>query len=246
MDLINTDNVRRAFKEYKSAPFDHCIIDNFLIDPDSIEKEFLDYDSKNWLSYDNLVQHKKLNNDWFLFPPKTYNLLYYLNSQSFLNLIQNYVGCNLYSDPGLNAGGWHIHGDGGTLNPHLDYSVHPKLPFLRKLNLIIYLSKDLKEEYGGHFGLWEGDESPSTLVKEIAPVYNRAIIFDTSQNSWHGLSRVLKAPKGIYRKSIAVYYLTDLPDNIDLRPRALFGLIEGQKEKLDEIKNCPHLLTPGD
>jgi len=243
VNLINLENLSLAFKNYKNSPFDHCVIDNFLKDPDAIESEFLNYDSDHWITYDNIVQHKKLNNDWFLFPEKTYQLLYYLNSQEFLDIIKHNVGCNLYSDPGLNAGGWHIHGNGGTLNPHLDYSVHPKLPLLRKLNLIIYLSKNLDQEHGGHFGLWDGVDSPGNLVKEIAPVYNRAIIFDTTQNSWHGLSRIFKAPEGVYRKSIAVYYLTDLPDNTELRYRALFGLVDEQKDKIKEIDECPHLIV---
>jgi hypothetical protein len=46
----------------------------------------------------------------------------------------------LYPDPGLHGGGWHMHGAGGNLNPHLDYSIHPKSGLMRKLNIIIYLS----------------------------------------------------------------------------------------------------------
>lgn len=136
-----------------------------------------------------------------------------------------------------------MHGAGGSLNPHLDYSIHPKLPLQRKLNLIVYLSQDLKETHGGHFGLWTGENSPDTLVKEIAPKFNRAIIFDTTQNSWHGLSRECVAPDGIYRKSIAIYYLTDLPEHADTRSRALFGLVGDQPLLIDQINSCPHLIT---
>ena len=243
MNLINLNNVTSALIDYKSAPFDHCVIDNFLTDPVVIENEFLDYNSPHWLEYNNLVQHKKLNCDWFLFPKNTYQLIAYLNSTEFVDMLSKFVGCKLYSDPGLQAGGWHMHGTGGSLNPHLDYSVHPKLPLQRKLNLIIYLSSDLKEEHGGHFGLWTGIDTPDTLVKEVAPLFNRAIIFDTTQNSWHGLSRVCTLPEGIYRKSIAIYYLTDLPENADLRSRALFGLVGDQELMTTDINACPHLLA---
>jgi Rps23 Pro-64 3,4-dihydroxylase Tpa1-like proline 4-hydroxylase len=63
----------------------------------------------------------------------------------------------------------------------------------------VYLEKNYKAVYGGHLGFWEHNKSqtsqPGKLIKEIFPKYNRAIIFDTSQNSWHGLSRKL-----IYQK----------------------------------------------
>jgi hypothetical protein len=243
MDLIDVNNVITSFDNYKNSPFDHCVIDNFLTNPDIIEDEFLDYNSKHWVEYNNIVQHKKVNCDWYLFPKNTYQLFAYLNSPTFVDQLSKLVGCKLYSDPGLHSGGWHMHSAGGSLNPHLDYSIHPKLSLQRKLNLIVYLSKDLKEEHGGHFGLWSGTDFPDTLVKEIAPKFNRAIIFDTTQNSWHGLSRKCTVPEGIYRKSLAIYYLTDCPKDIDTRSRALFGLVGDQKSMANEVNSCPHLIT---
>ena len=243
MNLINIDNVISSFNNYKNDPFDHCIIDNFLVNPDIIEDEFLDYNSKHWVEYNNIVQNKKVNCDWYLFPKNTYQLFAYLNSPTFVDQLSNMVGCKLYSDPGLQSGGWHMHGANGVLNPHLDYSIHPKLALQRKLNLIIYLSKNLKEEHGGHFGLWAGTDYPDALVKEITPKFNRAIIFDTTQNSWHGLSRECVVPDGIYRKSLAIYYLTDLLETVDNRSRALFSLLDNQEERISEINSCPHLIT---
>ena len=55
--------------------------------------------------------------------------------------------------------------------------------------------------HGGHLGLWVGDnKKPQKLIKEISPDFNTAIIFDTTQNSWHGLSRPLELPKDILGK----------------------------------------------
>lgn len=241
--LINLNLLDSAFTQYRAHPFDHCVIDNFLTDPYSIENEFLNYDSPNWIVYENFVQNKKVNCDWFLFPKNTYRLFTYLNSQEFVDILSNYIGCKLYSDPGLQAGGWHIHGNGGLLNPHLDYSTHPKLPLERKLNLIIYVSSDITNEHGGHLGLWAGEETPKELVKEIAPIFNRAVIFDTTQNSWHGLSQKCTLPAGVYRKSLAVYYLTNPKENLDPRSRVLFSLTSDQLSMTEEIENCPHLLV---
>jgi Rps23 Pro-64 3,4-dihydroxylase Tpa1-like proline 4-hydroxylase len=225
--LINLDNLVDAFTTYKNArPFDHCVVDDFLPAElaRQVDAEFLDYDSDKWFSYTNAIEIKKQCKDWGLFPKYTYRLFNYLNSPEFVTILSKQVGVQLYSDPGLHGGGWHSHSVGGRLNPHLDYSIHPKLGLQRKLNIIVYVSKDLQAEHGGNLGLWTGDEhGPGDLVKEVAPIFNRAVIFDTTQNSWHGMSRGLTQPEGIYRKSLAIYYLADPVEPVDPRARALFA-----------------------
>jgi len=132
----------------------------------------------------------------------------------------------------LNGGGWHIHGTGGNLNPHLDYSIHPKMQMERVLNIIIYLSSELAPEHGGYLGLWAHDDArnaPGELVKEVEPRFNRAIIFNTTQNSWHGMSRKLDLPEGIYRKSLAIYYMREPAADADPRGRALFAPRDEQR-----------------
>lgn len=38
------------------------------------------------------------------------------------------------------------------------------------------------------------------------PIANRAVIFATSETSFHGHPEPMRLPKGTYRKSIALYY----------------------------------------
>ena len=109
----------------------------------------------------------------------------------------------------------------------------------RRLNLIVYLEKQYRVSYGGHLGLWEHDKAnnlPGHLKKEIFPKFNRAVIFDTSQNSWHGLSRPIKLPKNIYRKSIAVYYLCKPQKKHLNNKRALFAPRENQNKSKDVLE----------
>jgi 2OG-Fe(II) oxygenase superfamily len=139
---------------------------------------------------------------------------------------------NLHLDFGLNGGGWHMHGRGGDLNVHLDYSIHPKLGEQRKLNIILYMTPDWKEEWGGHLELWSHDEEtnrPKDRVSRLAPKFNTAVIFDTTQNSWHGLPEFVSCPEGQYRRSLAAYYVRPAPANVDQRGRALFAPREDQK-----------------
>jgi Rps23 Pro-64 3,4-dihydroxylase Tpa1-like proline 4-hydroxylase len=197
-----------------------------------LSSEFLSYEDPSWFYYKNQLEDKKALNDWNKFPLLTYMVFQELMALDFLKLLEGIIDGPLLVDHGLHGGGWHIHASGGNLNPHLDYSIHPKMEKLRKLNIIIYLSEELTNDHGGHLGLWSGTNDNLHLEKEIQPVFNRAIIFDTTQNSWHGMSRKLVQPNNIYRKSLAIYYLTDVGENFDSRNKALFAPRDDQKGDL--------------
>lgn len=232
--MINMSSTLASLAEFRRGnPFHHCVIDNFFPDDiaNQLSEQFLPYDAEKWFHYNNPIEDKKALNDWNAFPDLTYRAFSYLNSNEFVPLLSAAVGVPLYVDNGLHGGGWHIHASGGNLNPHLDYSIHPKLKLQRKLNIIIYLSPDLDEAHGGHLGLWHHDAEtgrPSALAKEVQPKFNRAILFDTTQNSWHGMSRPLTQPSNIFRKSLAVYYLCTPDESADPRGRALFAPREEQ------------------
>ncbi|MFT4192586.1 MAG: 2OG-Fe(II) oxygenase [Comamonas sp.] len=241
--LLNISAIQRGLSDIQTSPFTHCVINDFFQPDVAVElaNEFDAYDSSNWYVYNNSIEHKKTNNRWIDFPAKTYEAFAYLNSPEFVQLMSDSFDSHLYPDPGLHGGGWHIHGQGGNLNPHLDYSMHPKMGLQRKLNIIIYLSQELNTDNGGHLGLYgnESDERPGELIREVEPIFNRAIIFDTTMNSWHGMSRPLNVPPGIYRKSFAVYYLQPFEGDVNTRSRALFAPREHQKgntEVLDTIR----------
>lgn len=180
-------------EEFTSAgPFNHVVIDNFLKSEVAavVANEFPAFDGPVWNEYHNAIEVKKAYNHWDRFPKATYQLLNFFNSAEFVAEMGSLCGDDLYPDPGLHGGGWHSHGPGGKLNMHLDYSIHPKIGLERRLNLILYIQPAWKPEWGGALGLWEHDaarQAPGKLAKEIPCIFNRAVIFDTSQNSWHGL-----------------------------------------------------------
>lgn len=217
-------------------PFYYHVIDNFLgvEQAKKISKEFPDYDSDIWFCYNNPLENKKTCNNWYYFGSETYKTLLFLNSEEFIRQLQKITGIKkLYSDNGLHGAGLHIHERGGKLNVHLDYSIHPKLKLQRKLNLIIYLSEEWEGQWGGSLELWSHNKEknkPDKKIVTIDNVFNRAVLFDTTQNSWHGFPEPLTCPKGKYRKSLAVYYLTDPPENVDQRPRALYAPYKDQEQ----------------
>ena len=96
---------------------------------------------------------------------------------------------------------------------HTDDNRHPiKNRFHQHYNLIYFLNRNWKEEFGGHLELWSRDAS--TCVKKIAPVFNRAVLFDTGRFSFHGHPEPLACPPDRRRNSLAVYYyVTDRPED---------------------------------
>jgi len=217
----------------EAKPFNHLVLPNFLKTDiaENVAAEFPRFDSNDWRIYNNAIEVKKLLNHWDKFGPTTYQLFQYLNSTAFIKKIEPLVGCELFADFGLNGGGLHTHRSGGKLNTHLDYSIHPKLKLERRLNLLIYITPDWKEEWGGTLGLWAkhpSNNAPGDLIKEITPLFNTAVLFDTTQNSWHGLPEPITCPENITRNSLAVYYLCRARQGADERGKALFAPYKDQ------------------
>ena len=242
MKIVNENSLISAAENWKNQePFPHFVVDDFFL-PEialELEKEFPDYEDSAWRGYGNAIEVKKVCNDWNAFPELTYKVFSHLNSERFVRLLSEnlFDGIPFFSDAGLNGGGWHIHKKGGKLNTHLDYSLHPKLGKQRKLNIIVYLNSKWRNDWGGSLGLWNNESSdhPGELAKQIEPIFNRAVIFDTTCNSWHGLPEPLNCPENEFRKSLAVYYLADAPDYVDVRGKALFAPTDLQKDDAEVL-----------
>lgn len=238
--LINIDNLSTAFVNFHKEKYSHCVIDNFLNESvaNKIATEFFTHDSDLFNgNYNNQIELKRTCNIWDRFPASIYQLITYLNSTSFIDILSKYTGFGpLYSDPGIHGGGLHLHPNGGKLNPHLDYNLHPKLGLQRKYNLLIYLTPNWQKEWGGDFGIWDSNGvTPTHLLKQISPIFNRAVFFDTTQPCWHGLATSVSCPLNISRNSLAMYYLTDSSTSTDTRNRALFAPTEDQKNDLEVL-----------
>jgi hypothetical protein len=119
------------------------------------------------------------------------------------------------------------------LNVHVDYNIHPKLQLQRHYNLIVYITPNWQPEWGGGLELWSHNDAtggPKELVKLVENRFNRAVLFDTTQNSWHGLPADLNCPEGVVRQSLAVYYVTQPEQNANPRGKALFAPYKDQAQ----------------
>ena len=112
----------------------------------------------------------------------------------------------LIPDPYFVGGGFHETKNGGHLSIHADFNYHKVLKLERRINVLIYLNKDWQEEFGGQLELWNSNMSEK--VKTVSPVFNRAVVFNTTGESFHGQPEPIQHPEGISRRSIALYYYT--------------------------------------
>jgi Rps23 Pro-64 3,4-dihydroxylase Tpa1-like proline 4-hydroxylase len=199
-------------EEYKTnQPYPHIYFDNFLpVDvAEAALRDFPAPQEADWLQYRDVNQHKKLAFGAVEKLPSTLrDVLYFLNTRPMLQFLETLTGIqSVLPDPHYVGGGLHQIRPGGLLEVHADFSYHKGLRLDRRINVLIYLNKDWKEEYGGHFELW--DREVKRAEKKILPVFNRCAIFSTTSVSFHGHPEPLACPPDRNRKSIATYYYSN-------------------------------------
>ncbi len=202
----------RAFRDqYASAePFSHIVLDDLFDDEvlDSVLRQFPAPTEMRWMKFDNPLE-KKLGyfHEQSAISKTVRDFLNDLNSFEMLLWLEALTGIDgLIPDPYFGGGGLHQIEPGGFLKVHADFNVHPKLKLDRRLNMLIYLNKEWEEEYGGHLELW--DATGKGPRKRILPLFNRTVIFSTTDTSYHGHPHPLTSPPGVTRKSVSLYYYT--------------------------------------
>lgn len=206
---------RELHEKYRTAqPFPHIAIDDFFPPAvvEAVLAEFPKPGDIDWQRFDNPREKKLACNQEHLLGPATRGLIWQMNSQVFLRFLEALTGIqNLIPDPQLSGGGMHQIVRGGKLGVHVDFNKHGPYQLDRRLNILLYLNKDWKEEYGGHLELW--DREMKQCVQRILPVFNRIALFSTTETSWHGHPNPLTCPEGWSRKSLALYYYTNGRDD---------------------------------
>ena len=190
-------------------PFPHVVIDDFL-PYEAAMRLYLNYPKvdENIVHHDNENTSRKLQPDVSFMHPYMRAFSAALASREFLLFLETVTGIEcLLSDPYLFGGGAMISENGDFLNVHQDFNWHFQLQLHRRVNALLYLTPDWKEEYGGNLELWDDTKK----VKEVVPNFNRLIIFATPGAN-HGQPQPMNVPPGIQRRVFSAFYYTSRPN----------------------------------
>lgn len=197
-----------------SEPFRFVVIKDFL-ESDlcrSLSADFPSFEEKNALNEMGRVGGKAVRMDVRDISDSYRMLDDYLRTPEFLGLVSRLTGIpDLLFDPDYVGGGTHENRDGQELDAHVDFNFHPRTKWHRRLNLIVYLNDIWESDWGGELELhsdpWDRASNRSVRVK---PLLNTAVIFETTENSWHGFSRIQlpENARSVSRKSFAIYLYT--------------------------------------
>jgi hypothetical protein len=209
---LDIDALARAFRS--AEPFPHCAIDDFLAPEfaDALAAAYPSFDEADalGLQFKALNEYRKIQiTESERFPAPVRRLHELLAAPSFLEAMSAITGIDaLAYDPALAGGGMHITGPHGRLDVHVDFNWNEALALHRRINLLLYLNPGWDPAWKGAVELWDADVR--RRVHAFAPVHNRAVMFATSDRSFHGVEEV-RCPEGRTRNSFAVYYYSSEP-----------------------------------
>lgn len=206
------DSLAARFRD--ASPFRHVVIDDFLEASlaEQLLAEFPAFDPTRAINENGAVGNKAVHEDLRALGPAYLAFDDLARSASFLALVSAITGIpRLLHDPLHVGGGTHENRDSQGLDAHVDFNRHPVTHHHRRLNLIVYLNHDWHDEWGGVLELHRDPRATDDEVVAVSPRFNRAVIFETTENSWHGFStiRLPEDKRDRSRRSIALYFYSE-------------------------------------
>jgi hypothetical protein len=205
-------------KRIHPVPFRHKILDGHF-DADLVRSAADSFGAvREWVvEYDTPLEKKKACNHSLPTPAAV------LMGQILQLPIGEWFGVpEAEPDTTLWGAGMHLMEPGGFLDLHLDSDhVHDKL---RRFNAVLFLNH-WEKSWGGFFQMFDHERS---FCSQIAPAFNRLVVFECSDISYHRVSKVTGPDD---RKTLTAFWYT----SAFRRPRAKF--VPMKHEEPDAIKD---------
>jgi Rps23 Pro-64 3,4-dihydroxylase Tpa1-like proline 4-hydroxylase len=234
-----------CFKEKK-----YVVIDDFLDSTYAIQclEELLHVNGDVWDRYNNCFEEKYTYRDKNDFPCLINNMFTTFTSTEFINNLNMLTGLNLINDNDKIFWGIHLFNDGDKLDIHVDAGRHLKTGLVKAITLGVYLSYNWSEKNGGHIEFWEGDKScinnPQIYKckEKILPVFNRCVIFENNDTSWHGAPEPCICKNNEKRIFLTLSYLSDEKNNLFENERLKAYFVKRPDDPDDEEKDKMRIL----
>ena len=214
---MKISEIQGNIESYKDSfntawPYRHLVIDNFLED-DLAAQIHLDFPLPNVMDIHGSNSKRLLG--WqvnprspnYSFKPSLNALFDYLKLKELREAFREISGIQsqILSDPDYHGSGLLLASRGGVHKIHADRTYHPISCIFPRLVFLLYFNKDWHPQYGGGLQLWDKSIKKS---KTIAPLFNRAVLFEITSTSYHSIEDVT-CPENVYRRALNYYYLSD-------------------------------------
>jgi Rps23 Pro-64 3,4-dihydroxylase Tpa1-like proline 4-hydroxylase len=186
--IRDAERIREEFDRPREIKTRHAAIDDLL--PESVAVEIREAfpDTRGMRLLDSFRERKYTSKSLDKFSPILAEITMAFQQRNVLEAVAAITGTrDAVGDPLLYAGGISAMKKGHFLNPHIDNSHDYEQKNYRVLNLLYYCSPDWKPEFGGNLELW--DESVTTPI-EIPSLFNRLVLMETNERSWHSVNEV--------------------------------------------------------
>lgn len=219
--LEHPDELAQRFST--AFPFRHLVIDDFL-EPSfatALLDEFPPFERGNARTENGDLGQKSTVEKIRELGPAYRELDDLIQSKRFLDWLSTATRIpDLLYDPWYFGGGTHESREGQELDAHVDFNRHPANGWHRRLNLIVYLNHQWEDGWGGALELHTDPRRDDNQITLITPLFNRCVVFETTEWSWHGFSRIALPPANadLTRRSIALYFYSKTRPADELAP----------------------------
>jgi len=179
-NFLPIDVTRKLAKELDGIPLENC-------------KHFTRRGS-------NMYEHNCLDDT-----PIADEVVHAMHSATFINWLQQVTDTvDIIPDPHLVGAGYSKSFKGDSLKVHTDFNWNDELRLHRRVNAIVYLNEDWKEEYGGHLEFW--DTKNTAMLSKIKPDAGNLLLWSYHNLAYHGYPEPMNCPTNNPRKNLRLFY----------------------------------------
>tara|TARA_Y100000389_G_scaffold114232_1_gene111426 strand:- start:3226 stop:3996 length:771 start_codon:yes stop_codon:yes gene_type:complete len=225
---LNIEDIKLSFNDPKK-PYRYVVIDDFLTTETcrKFSESYPDIDNKNWYRFrdtfhgeDNVFEKGMMGiSNKEQLPSMCLEVINELNSQNFVDILKNITGLEgLTNDTHNEIGQWagiRAMLPGAYQSIHSDARKHPHLGTEKRITLVGYVNKEWTEKDSGYTEVW--NDNMTECIDKVAPKYNRILVFENTEKSYHGVPEVKN-----YRKTFLTSYLLNEKSFNETRPKARF------------------------
>ena len=209
------DKIQQLKNDFENAkPCNYLMLPNFLTEElaTTLYENFPKIDTLN-VKRKSLNENKSEDYHFDRFHPSFSELKKVVGSDEMYQFMETITGIKgLCTTDDAMGSGVHQGTNGSYVDVHIDVNYNTKENLWRRINLLIYLNKDWKPDYGGDLELW--DKAMTKCEVKVPSDFNRAVIFLTDENSPHGYGKIT-IPEDETRKSFYTYYFTEVGEGFN-------------------------------